>query len=210
MSWASADRRGTPRERTACAGLRRECASASSAFRGSPCGVQFAVFLVCFSFVQLSLMFVNTYSVSLFGEFFSFNPPIPAAACLRERAKQRRMRHWSLRQPLALRSRVSRGCVSLERGRRTRARGAGTCAVWGCEHISYYYTHVPTHVTTTNVEHIHPKPTWVEQGSNGRKQTGRANQTPRRAPPAVTGLYTPPSPLRKVGGLTPPSSQTRS
>ena len=144
------------------------------------CGVQFAFFLVCFSFVQLSLMFVNTYSVSLFGEFFSFNPPIPAAACLRERAKQRRMRHWSLRQPLALRSRVSRGCVSLERGRRTRARGAGTFAVWGCEHISYYYTRSHTRYHDT-------RGTYTPQADLGRTGVERSKANGPRQSNAKAG-----------------------
>ena len=205
MSWASADRRGTPRERTACAGLRRECASASSAFRGSPCGVQFAFFSTLFSFVQLSLMFVNTYAV--YSTRSSFNPPIPAPSCLPPSAKGQSKGacdNLSL-SPLSCLSRLFLWSGAAGHGRGARAR-----VPCGDVNISRTTTHVPTHVTTTHVEHIHPKPTWVEQGSNGRKQTGRANQTPRRAPPAVTGLYTPPSPLRKVGGLTPPSSQTRS
>ena len=175
MPWASADRRGAPRERTACAGLRRECASASSAFRGSPCGVQFAFFSTLFSFVQLSLMFVNTYAV--YSTRSSFNPPIPAPSCLPPSAKGQSKGacdNLSL-SPLSCLSRLF-----LWSGASGRARGAGTCAVWGCEHISYYYTRSHTRYHDT-------RGTYTPQADLGRTGVERSKANGPRQSNAKAG-----------------------
>ena len=153
--------------------------------------------------------------MSVYSASFPLNPPIPAAACLplRERAKQRRMR-----QPLALAelscleavSLECKGLWSLERGLRTRARGAGTCAVWGCEHISYYYTR-------SHTRYHDKRGTYTPQADLGRTGVERSKANGPRQSNAKAGAacrhgskaYTRPR-HPSIGGLTPPSSQTRS